>query len=186
MIHINLLPRVPRRRLPGRQFLDVGLPLVVLALAVIASFVLLSQNAGLDQDLAKTKGEIDALKPTVARVLQLDQQIGVMRDKEKVILSLLNQQLPAASILNDFRLLIPKEVWTTSLSVPEPSALNVEGLALNYYAVAQLMDNLASGRLFRLVDLTLVQLDRVGPREVVKFQITARIQKPQAVGGERP
>ncbi len=186
MIHINLLPRVPRRRLPGRQFLEVGLPLVVVVLAVVASFVLFSRNDGLERRLADTNKEIADLQPTVARVLELDRQIAVMRDKEKVIASLLNQQLPAASVLNDFRLLIPKEVWTTSLSVPEPSSLNVEGLALNYYAVAKLMDNLAAGQMFRLVDLTLVQLDRIGPREVVKFQITARLQKPQAVGGERP
>ncbi len=186
MIHINLLPRIPRRRLPGRRFLEAGLPLVVLAAALLVSIFVLNRNAGLERDLAKTNKEIEDLRPTVARVLQLDQQIAVMRDKEKVIVSLLNQQLPAASILNDFRLLIPKDVWATSLSVPEPSAINVEGLALNYYAVAQLMDNLAAGQFFRVVDLTLVQLDRVGPREVVKFQITARIQKPQATGGERP
>ncbi len=186
MIHINLLPRIPRRRLPGRQFLEVGLPLVVLAAGLLASIFMLNRNAGLEQELARTNKEIEDLRPTVARVLLLDQQIAVMRDKEKVIVSLLNQQLPAASILNDFRLLIPKDVWATALSVPEPSALSVEGLALNYYAVAQLMDNLAAGKLFRVVDLTLVQLDHVGPREVVKFQITARIQKPQAVGGERP
>ncbi len=110
MIHINLLPRVPRRRLPGRQFLEVGLPLVVVVLAVVASFVLFSRNDGLERRLADTNKEIADLQPTVARVLELDRQIAVMRDKEKVIASLLNQQLPAASVLNDFRLLI-LDLW---------------------------------------------------------------------------
>jgi Tfp pilus assembly protein PilN len=186
LIRINLLPRAPRRGLPGRQFIQIGLPLVVLAAVIVTSIFLLSRNLGLERDLADTNKQIADLQPKVTRVLELERQIAVMRDKEKVIATLLGQQLPAASILNEFRLLIPKEVWATSINVPEPSALSVEGLAMNYHAVAQLMDNLATGQLFRLVDLTLVQLDHVGPKEVVKFQVTAHIQKIQAVGGERP
>lgn len=186
MIRINLLPRVPRRRLPGREFIEYGLPLLTLAVVIVLWVMVGARNRGLEVENAKATKEFNDLQPVVARVLELDRQIAVMRDKEKVIASLLNQQLPAAAILNEFRLLIPKEVWTTSLSLPEPSALSVEGVALNYYAVAQLMDNLATGRLFRLVDLSLVQIDRIGPKDVVKFSVTARIQKPQPVGGERP
>jgi Tfp pilus assembly protein PilN len=186
LIRINLLPRVTRRRLPGRQFLEIGFPLVVLAVVVVAAIYLFSRNAGVDRDLADTNKQIAGLQPAVARVLELDKQIAVMRDKEKVIATLLGQQLPASSILNEFRLLIPKDVWVTSLSVPDPASLNVEGLALDYHAVAQFMDNLKTGQLFRLVDLSVVQLDRIGQKEVVKFQITAHIEKPQATGGERP
>jgi Tfp pilus assembly protein PilN len=103
-----------------------------------------------------------------------------------VILALLKQQLPGSAVLDEIRMLIPTDVWLTAMSVPEPSALALEGLGLSYHAVAQLMDNLSTGRLFRLVDLTVVQLERVGPREVVKFSITARIARPEASGGDRP
>jgi hypothetical protein len=53
-------------------------------------------------------------------------------------------------------------------------------MGLSYYAVAQLMDNLGTGPLFRSVDLTVVQLEKVGTREVVRFQVNARVLKPQA------
>ncbi|MGQ0568522.1 MAG: PilN domain-containing protein [Armatimonadota bacterium] len=185
MIRINLLPRVPRRRLPGRQFIEIGLPLLTLALIIVMGALIYSQNSALERDIAAANKEIADLQPTVARVLELDRQISVLREKEKVILDLIGQQLPAASVLNEIRLLIPKDVWVTSMNVPEPSALTIEGLALNYHAVAQLMDNLAAGQLFRVVDLTLAQVDRVGVREVVRYNVTARILKPQAQGGTR-
>ncbi|MGQ0548862.1 MAG: PilN domain-containing protein [Armatimonadota bacterium] len=186
MIRINLLPKVPRKILPGRAVLEIGSPVAVLAIVIIMWAVLAGQNAALQRDIDAANKEINELGPTVARVIELDRQIAAMRERERVVADLLKQQLPAAAILNEIRLLIPKEVWVVTMNVPEPSSLTLEGMALNYYAVARLMDNLASGQMFRDVDLTVVQLEKVGVNEVVRYQITARISKPQAMGGDRP
>jgi Tfp pilus assembly protein PilN len=186
LIRINLLPRVPRRRLPGRQFIEIGIPAVTLVIVIILGLLMAARNSGLQRQIADVQTAIAEIKPTVDRVLELDRQIAEMRSKETVITELLAQQLPASSVLNEMRLLIPRDVWLTSLSVPEPSALNIEGFGLTYPSVAQLMDNLSTGQLFRTVDLTVAQTERVGGREVVKFSVTARVQKPQAAGGSRP
>lgn len=186
MIRINLLPRAPRRLLPGRRFLEIGLPVATAVVLIVAAVWMNQRNAGVAADVNAANREIAELQPQVDRVLELDRRIKAMREKEAVILDLLKQQLPAASILNEFRLLIPRDAWVTSLSVPEPSSLNIEGMAMNYYAVAQLMDNLGTGQIFREVDLTIVQLERIGTRDVVRFQVTARIDRPQATGGDRP
>jgi len=186
LIRINLLPKAPRRRVPGRALLDVGLPVAALVIAVLLWAVLAGQNAALNRDIQAADREIAELRPTVERVIELDRQIASMRERERLVADLLKQQLPAASILNEIRLLVPKEVWVLSMSVPEPTALNMEGLAMNYYAVARLMENLSTGQLFREVDLNVVQTEKVGQSEVVRYQITARINKPQAMGGDRP
>lgn len=186
MIRINLLPKVPRKILPGRTIIEIGLPVAVLGVVIVLWAVLAGQNAALQRDVDAANKEINELRPTVERVIELDRQIAAMREREKVVADLLKQQLPAAAILNEIRLLVPKEVWVVSMTVPEPSSINMEGMALNYYAVARLMDNLASGQLFRDVDLMVVQLEKVGLTEVVRYQITARISKPQAMGGDRP
>jgi Tfp pilus assembly protein PilN len=186
LIRINLLPRIPRRRLPGRRFIEVGIPALTIAVVAILWAMLATRNNALERDIAGIRSRINEIRPTVDRVLELDRQIAAMKGKESVIQELLAQQLPASSVLNEMRLLIPKDVWLTSLSVPEPSALSIEGYGLTYPSVAQLMENLATGQLFRTVDLTVVQSERVGPREVVKFSVTARVQKPQAEGGSRP
>lgn len=185
MIRINLLPRVPRRRLISRQWVEIGLPVLALVASIVLSIWIVNQNNALRRDIAGAQKEIAELQPIVARVLDLDRRIAALREREKVILDLLKQQLPAASVLNEVRLLIPKDAWLTGLNVPEPSALNLEGFALTYPVVAQLMDNLRAGQLFRQVDLTVAQVERIGTREVVKFSVTARIQKPQAAGGDR-
>ncbi|MDQ7857259.1 MAG: PilN domain-containing protein [Armatimonadota bacterium] len=185
MIRINLLPRIPRRRLPGRRFLEAGLPLVTIAVVILWSVVLMNRNAGIERRIQEVDRQIAEIQPVVARVLELDRQIAQLRAKEQVILELVRQQLPAASVLNEVRLLIPRDAWVTSLSVPEPEALGIDGFALTYPTVAQFMDNLSAGQLFRSVDLTVTQTERIGAREVVRYSVTARIQKPQA-GGQRP
>jgi Tfp pilus assembly protein PilN len=164
--------------------LEVIVPVAVLVLALVASAVLYSQRNRLQAQIDDLKREADALRPDVEQVLQLEQQIAGMKAKEKLVADLLKQQLPAASILNEVRLLIPKDVWTLALNVPEPSSLSMEGMAVNYYAVARLMDNLSAGQLFRSVDLTVAQAEKVGgTTDVVRFQITARIQRPQTASG---
>jgi Tfp pilus assembly protein PilN len=186
VIRINLLPRVPRRRLPLPHVTELAIPAVVLLLLVGFAIVLGRQTAAMRDQLARTNEEIQRLRPVVARVEELDQLIAGMKRKEEVVAELLKQQLPAASVLNEVRLLIPRDVWMVSMSVPDPASLNVEGLARNHYAVARLMDNLASGQIFKRVDLTVMQLEKIGAVEVVRFQVTATISKPQAQGGDRP
>lgn len=185
MIRINLLPRQPKRRLAGgRPILEIVLPAAAVVLVLLGWLFLTNQRNGLEADIAKAKAEADALRPEVEQVMQLDRQIAVMKTKERLVSDLLKQQLPAASILNEVRLLIPKDVWTLALNVPEPSSLSMEGMAVNYYAVARLMDNLNGGQLFRSVDLTVAQAEKLGgSTDVVRFQITARILKPQAAAG---
>ncbi len=180
MIRINLLPRAPRRRFPALRVLELAIPLGVLVAVIVWAVVLNGQVGARRADLARVDREVAELRPAVARVEELDRQIAALRLKENLLADLLKQQLPAASILNEVRLLIPRDVWLTAMSVPEEATLNLEGFGMTYYAVAQLMDNLALGQLFRSVDLTVVQLERVGETEVVRFQVNARVLKPQA------
>lgn len=180
MIRINLLPRAPRRRLPAQRVLELVLPAAVLVAVVVWTLMLGARVGARRAELDRLDREVAALRPTVARVEELDRQIGALRRKESLLAELLKQQLPAASILNEVRLLIPRDVWLTAMSVPEEGTLNLEGFGMTHYAVAQLMDNLALGQLFRAVDLTVVQLERVGAAEVVRFQVNARVLRPQA------
>ena len=165
--------------------MEFGLPLAVLVAVVVWSLLLVSQRSGIQADVDAANRKVEELRPTVARVLELDRQIATMRERENIVAALKKQQLPAAAVLNEVRLLIPKEVWVVTLSVPDTASLSLEGLALNYYAVARLMDNLAAGQLLNKVDLSVVQTEKIGPTEVVRFQVTARISRPQASGGGR-
>ena len=178
MIRINLLPRAPRRRIPGRPLFEIGLPLVVLV-AVVALYLGLSASvARIQGDIKKADEEIKELTPQVAAVVDLKKRIEEARKKEDLLAQLLATQLPASAILTNIRVLIPKDVWLTTLSVPDTRSFTLEGFGMSYVAVARLMDNLESAGIFEGLDLTTAERDRVGTNEVVKYSVNGRLVRP--------
>ncbi len=182
MIRINLLPRAPRRRIAGRPLLEIGVPLVALVVLVIWYYALNGQVVRVRQDLATTEKEIAQLQPEIERVEQLKKQIEDARKKEELLAQLLATQLPASSILTNVRVLIPKDVWLTSLTVPDTRSFTMEGFALSYVAVARLLDNMETAGLFAEMDLSTAERDRIGTIDVVKYGISGHLVRP----GEGP
>lgn len=180
MIRINLLPKAPRRRLPGRPLLEIGIPLVVALILVIWYLALSTGVARLEEQIGQVNKEIDELQPQVTAVEELKRQIEEARKKEELLAQLLATQLPASSILANLRVLIPRDVWVGTLTIPDASSFTLDGFAMSYVAVARLMDNLESARLFEQLDLSVAERDRIAGAEVVKFQVTGRLLRPGA------
>ena len=180
MIRINLLPRAPRRRISGRPLIEVGLPLVVLVVLVIWTLALNTSITNINTQIRQTDEQIKALEPEVARVRELEKRIEEAKRKEELLDQLLGLQLPASAILANVRVLVPRDVWLSTLSVPDTRSFTLEGFATSYVAVARLMDNLESARLFEGLDLSTAERDKIGNTEVVKYQVTGRLVKPSA------
>lgn len=185
MIRIDLLPRAPRRRISGRPLLEIGIPLLVFLVLVVWYLNLTGDVNRLKARIAETNDKIEQLRPEVARVDELKRRIEEAKRKEELLDQLLATQLPASAILANIRVLIPRDVWLSTLSVPDTRSFTVEGFALSYVAVARLMDNLESARLFEGLDLTTAERDRIGSIEVVKYQVTGRLLKPATPEGRR-
>ncbi len=180
MIRINLLPRAPRRRISGRPLLEIGVPLLVFLVLVVWYLALNNQVTGIQRDITDTNKKIDELRPVVAQVDELKKRIEEARRKEELLDQLLSLQLPASAILANIRVLVPKDVWLNTLSVPDTRSFTLDGFALSYVAVARLLDNLESARLFEGLDLATAEREKIGEREVVKYQVTGRLVKPSA------
>jgi Tfp pilus assembly protein PilN len=180
MIRINLLPKAPRRRLPGRPLLEIGIPLVVALILVIWYLALSTGVERLAQQIGQVNKEIDELQPQVTAVEELKRQIEEARKKEELLAQLLATQLPASSILANLRVLIPKDVWIVSLSVPNTGSFSLDGSAMSYVAVARLMENLETARLFEGLDLTVAERERIGETDTVKYSVTGRLLRPRA------
>lgn len=180
MIRINLLPRAPRRRISGRPLLEIGIPLVVFAVLVVWYLALSTQIANINTAIRDTDAKIVQLQPQVERVEELKKRIEEAKRKEELLAQLLATQLPASSILANIRVLIPRDVWLSTLSVPDTRSFTLEGFAMSYVAVARLMDNLESARLFEALDLSNAEREKIGSVEVVKYQVTGRLVKPAA------
>ncbi len=180
MIRINLLPRAPRRRISGRPLLEIGVPLLVFLVLVVWYLALNNQVTGIQRQITDTNKKIDELRPVVAQVDELKKRIEEARRKEELLDQLLSLQLPASAILANIRVLVPKDVWLNTLSVPDTRSFTLDGFALSYVAVARLLDNLESARLFEGLDLATAEREKIGEREVVKYQVTGRLVKPSA------
>lgn len=180
MIRINLLPKAPTRRISGRPLFEIGIPLVVLAIVVVWFLVLSGQVKDLKGEIQKTQGLIDELRPQVERVTQLKLQIEAAKKKEALLAGLLATQMPASSILTNLRVLIPKDVWITTLTVPNTGTFSLDGSAMSYVAVARLLENLESARLFEGLDLSVAERERVGTTDTVKYSVTGRLVRPSA------
>ncbi len=186
MIRINLLPRAPRRRIAGRPLLEIGIPLVVLVVLVVWFTVLNRQVVQIRQDIKTTEDQITQLQPEIERVEQLKKQIEDARKKEELLAQLLATQLPASSILTNVRVLIPKDVWLTSLTVPDTRSFTMEGFALSYVAVARLLDNMETAGIFEGMDLSTAERDRIGSTEVIKYGISGHLVRPGQSPEGRP
>ena len=182
MIRINLLPRAPRRRIPGRPLFEIGLPLVALVVVVVYYLGLQASVTGIDRKIKATEAEIARLQPEVQAVEDLKKRIDEARQKEDLLAQLLATQLPASAILTNIRVLIPRDVWLITLSVPDARSFTLEGFGMSYVAVARLMDNLEGAGIFEGLDLTTAERDRVGTTDVVKYSVNGRLVRP----GETP
>ena len=180
MIRINLLPKAAPRRISGRPLFEIWIPLVVLAVLVVWYLFLSGQVAALNRDIQATDRAITELQPQVERVEELKRQIEAARKKELLLAELLATQMPASSILTNLRVLIPKDVWITSLSVPNTGSFSLDGSAMSYVAVARLMENLETARLFEGLDLTVAELEGIGAADTVKYTVTGRLLRPRA------
>jgi len=186
VIRINLLPRAPRRRISGRPLLEIGVPLVVLVAVVVYYLGLQAQVAAIDRRIKETEAEIARLQPQVQAVEELKRRIEEARRKEDLLAQLLATQLPASAILTNIRVLIPRDVWLVTLTVPDTRTFSLEGYGMSYVAVARLMDNLESAGIFEGLDLTTAERDRIGTTPVVKFSVNGRLVRPSEVPEGRP
>ena len=179
MIRINLLPRAPRRRISGRPLFEIGIPLAVLAVLLLWYFSLNASVNRVNREIKDAEQEIAKLQPDVQAVEDLKRRIEEAMKKEDLLAELLATQLPASSILTNIRVLIPRDVWLVTLSVPDTRSFTMEGFGLTYVAIARLMDNMESASIFEGLDLTSAERDRIGATEVVKYGVTGRLARPR-------
>jgi Tfp pilus assembly protein PilN len=178
VIRINLLPRAPRRRISGRPLIEIGIPLAALVIVVFLYITLAASVRGRQGQITQTEADIAQLQPEVQAVEDLKRRIEEAKKKEDLLAQLLATQLPASAILTNVRALIPRDVWLTTLSVPDTRSFTMEGFGLSYVAVARLMDNMESANIFAALDLSSAERDRIGATEVVKYSVTGRVVRP--------
>ncbi len=188
MIKINLLPRERSRRggpALSRMTLVVGVVAVAVLLAGYA-LLLAGENARLKADLDNTNQQITALKPQVAHVEALKRRIEAAQRKADLLKSLEATRVSWDVVLEEFRVVMPKDVWVTGMSVADDGAVSVDGFGLSYESVARMMVSLDTSKVFREIDLEGAQKQSItAATDVVNFRLTGRLRSEHKEAGTR-
>ncbi len=145
---------------------------------ILAAFALYLGNrvSSLHGQLTNVNKQLDTLRPVAQEVQRLDSLVRSLEDRQGRLKTLLAMQLPASSSLEAIKAVIPSDVWLVNVTT-QGGGHNVlfDGYTFTYKSVARFMLALRDTDRFRNVDLTSTSKDRVGEREVVKFQITGEL-----------
>jgi len=186
MIRINLLPR-ERVRAPAPAPLRVGAVAVVLLLAaaVVATLALNARNTAVREEIAAINAEITELEPKVARVEELKRLIEIAERKEQMLKRLEAARIPWDQVLLELRVVIPRDVWLTSVSAAQDGNLVFNGFGLSYTDVARFMVNLESSQMFEGTDLVTSQRQPIGKRQTVNFSVTSLLTSKRTEASTR-
>jgi Tfp pilus assembly protein PilN len=199
---VNLLPRDDgrgRRTRAEQAPLIGGLALlVVVTLALSVAFLSASGKAGEKQTaLDNLQTQIDILPPTPKGPSPVESGLAAERTARVGALSTaLGRRVYWDRVLRELSLVLPDDIWLTSLSARSPASpasaapapatapgaaptgLTVNGYTYSHESVARLLS-----RLSVLPDLTNVQLQsstlaKVGTQTIVRFTVLADLRPP--------
>jgi len=194
-IRINLL--APERRRVRRRPSAVGVGVAVLVVLVAALAVwtvsLQGRIAALREDVARVQQLVAGLRPQAEEVERMRARLQALQRREELVQQFFASQIPAVEAIADVGLLIPRDSWITEFAVQGGQSVQLSGATTaSNESVAAFLVNLERSAFFQGVDLSVSERQRVGPRDVFRFTVTARLEgRPRAsvpaapAGGDR-
>jgi Tfp pilus assembly protein PilN len=169
MIRINLLPlevRTTERKIdPNYVIAGVGGALVIFLIPF--SWVQYSRRKHLQEEQVSLQSELERYKPIVAQVEALESAKAQLQQRKSIIQALENERLRYPYFMEDILKLLPSNVWLTNMATsipPDGASINVsfDVLALDHYAVADLVSNFETSQIFTDVDLGTISMSGGG------------------------
>ncbi len=185
MIRINLLP--PELHAPTEFKLNPNYVVGVVAIAVgciIAADAAMqtSLRRSLREESKSLTNELERYKPIVAQVETLERAKAELQSRKSVIQTLETERLRYPYFMEDYLKLLPSNVWITSLNTtlsPDNTTLSVtmDILALDHYAVADLVSNLETSQIFSDVNVGPIALSQSATGQQISCRVTTTYRK---------
>ena len=184
MIRINLLP-AELEAAPSRINPAAPLSAAVILPALILIPIHMSQMATrkrLQTESASLKSELEKYQPIIAQVDALEGAKVQLTQRKSVIQQLETERLRYPQFLEDVVKLIPNNVWLTNLVTAASSSsnaltVNMDVVALDNYAIADLIANLETSQIFSEVDLGAIAAAQSPTGQTMTFHVTTNYQK---------
>ncbi len=185
MIRINLLPAEFEAAPSARVNPAIPLAASVIIPALILIPIHLNQMATrkrLQTESASLKSELERYQPIIAQVEALEAAKTQLTQRKSVIQTLESERLRYPQFLDDFLKLIPNNLWLTSLVTTNQANSNVltvsmDVIALDNYAVADLIANLETSQIFSEVDLGAINAAQTPTGQTMSFHVNTSYKK---------
>ena len=184
MIRINLLPPEVRT-----TELKVNPKHVAAGVAVLLGTVILphwlvqtSRRNRLREEVASIQNELERYKPIVAQVEALEKAKSELEQRKSIIQKLETERLRYPFFMEDFLKLLPGNVWITGLSTTLPQdgaslSVSLDVVALDHYAVADIVSNLETSQIFSDVNVGAIALSQSASGQSISFHIGTTYRK---------
>ena len=184
MIRINLLPaeleEAPSRINPAFPLsASVILPALIL---VPIHMNQMTTRKRLQTESASLKSDLERYQPIIAQVEALESAKVQLTQRKSVIQQLESERLRYPQFFDDLLKLIPNNLWLTNLVTSSQANSNVmtvamDVVALDNYAIADLVANLETSQIFSEVDLGAITSAQSPTGQTMTFHVTTSYRK---------
>jgi Tfp pilus assembly protein PilN len=185
MIRVNLLP-AELEVAPSQ--INPGIP-VVLLVALLAAFLVpdyfrqIGKLKHQQTEVTSLTSELERYQPILAQIEQLETAKAALTQRKNVIQTLETERLRYPQFMEDFVKLLPGNIWLTTMGTTSPPGgntmtVNMDVVALDNYAIADLISNLETSEMFADVSLGAISMSPSGPTgQTMNFRVTATYKK---------
>lgn len=185
MIKINLLPleALPSSEFKlNPQYVIAGVSGVLIVLLLPFTWAQISRRNHQRDDITIQKDKLERFKPIVAQVEALEQAKSQLEQRKNVIQTLESERLRYPYFMEDFIKLLPNNVWLTNMTTTIPTdnqsiSVSLDVVALDHYAVADMVSNLETSQIFSDIDVGPITLLQAGTGQSITFHINSVYRK---------
>ena len=191
MIRINLLPfRAARKKENIRRQVSIFSLSFILILGVLVSwtFLLSGRVGALNRDIAKAKQDLQKYNKINQEIAEIQKKLEILRKKIAIIKVLeLNRHEPVRIFDAMTKVVVPKQMWFTSLQAKEQS-VDIKGITLDNKTAAQFMTNLENVGLFSQVRLINLKHETIQDINFKSFEVSClkKVVKPPELDMPKP
>lgn len=185
MIRINLLPAESQPSTEFKvnpQYVIAGVSGALIVLLLPFTWVQISRRNHQRDDIAIVKDKLERFKPIVAQVEALEQAKSQLEQRKGIIKNLENERLRYPYFMEDFIKLLPNNVWLSNMTTSLPPdnlsiSVGMDVVALDHYAVADMVSNLETSQIFSDIDVGPIILSPNSSGQSITFHINSVYRK---------
>lgn len=176
MIKINLLVKRKKAFFASRELvIGITFLMMLLTAGIFWYYQLNSKIKNMQSQISETKREIETAQVKIKKIDKLKEEKKELEKELGLIKDLKSKQKGPAPLLNQISLIIPDEIWLSSIST-KGNQLALEGRSLTANNVADFMKGLENTKSLTQIELDKTEQESMADKKVQKFKVTCLVK----------